>query len=244
MADRVKRLREIADAIARGDRSELTMRVPAEPDRDADLVVSWAADEIERLRNELAEAKEARDKAFATWKKLHNDTLNGYIRQEVEPLRRELAEARWLLNHAVTRETVTEWTQRRDAFLAADQPDAAQLWKPYRIGGEYGYWQCATPSGPYNFQAADEAAAIAVCKREKAAHQPPVAKVGCEREDGTLNIHAETETCEVCQPTITVRESPLLREGQMMMTAHPTAPAGASLVQCCREAAQGRRCCG
>jgi hypothetical protein len=49
MADRVKRLREIADAIARGDRSELTMRVPAEPDRDADLVVSWAADEIERL---------------------------------------------------------------------------------------------------------------------------------------------------------------------------------------------------
>jgi hypothetical protein len=26
-----------------------------------------------------------------------------------------------------------------------------------------------------------------------------VRRVGCEREDGTLNIHAESETCEVCR---------------------------------------------
>lgn len=44
------------------------------------------------------------------------------LEAEIVRLRRELAEARWLLNHAVTRETVAEWTQRRDAFLAADQP--------------------------------------------------------------------------------------------------------------------------
>ena len=34
---------------------------------------------------------------------------------------------------------------------------AIELWKPMRVGD---YWQCATPTGPYNFQAADEAAAI------------------------------------------------------------------------------------
>jgi hypothetical protein len=33
-------------------------------------------------------------------------------------------------------------------------------------------------------------------------HAPkfPPMKVGCERTDGTLNIHLESETCEVCQP--------------------------------------------
>jgi prephenate dehydrogenase len=45
---------------------------------------------------------------------------------ELERLRRELAEARWLLNHAVTRDTVAEWTQRRDAFLASDQPGVTE----------------------------------------------------------------------------------------------------------------------
>lgn len=63
MSDKVQRLREIVDAITKGNRDELTMRVPAEPDRDADLVISWAADEIERLRTECnnleAEARAA-----------------------------------------------------------------------------------------------------------------------------------------------------------------------------------------
>lgn len=47
-----KRLREIAHAIADGNANELTMRVPAEPGRDADLVVMSAADELDRLREE------------------------------------------------------------------------------------------------------------------------------------------------------------------------------------------------
>lgn len=29
---------------------------------------------------------------------------------------------------------------------------------------------------------------------------PDDPKVGCERPDGTLNIHSERETCEVCRP--------------------------------------------
>lgn len=44
------RLRELSKAIADGNRNELTMRVPAEPERDADLVLSTAADELTRLR--------------------------------------------------------------------------------------------------------------------------------------------------------------------------------------------------
>ena len=53
----VARLRELSHAVTQGPdaiRRECSMRVPAEPDRDADLVLSSAADEIERLRAEVA----------------------------------------------------------------------------------------------------------------------------------------------------------------------------------------------
>lgn len=52
----VKRLRELAHAVTLGPdgHHEFTMRVPAEPDRDADLVLSSAADEIDRLRARVA----------------------------------------------------------------------------------------------------------------------------------------------------------------------------------------------
>lgn len=56
MSDIVNRLRELADAVTRGRdavASEFTMSVPARPERDADLVLSAAADEIERLRATL-----------------------------------------------------------------------------------------------------------------------------------------------------------------------------------------------
>ena len=56
--DIIDRLHEIANAIADANYSELTMRIPAEPDRDADLVVSSAAREIARLRSELAEYRQ------------------------------------------------------------------------------------------------------------------------------------------------------------------------------------------
>lgn len=44
-------------------------------------------------------------------------------------------------------------------------PRALPLWWPYRVGD---YWQCATPTGPYNFQAPDELSAIGICERERA----------------------------------------------------------------------------
>jgi hypothetical protein len=52
----VGRLRQLADAVTQGRDAvarEFTMRVPAEPERDADLVLSKAADEIDRLRAEV-----------------------------------------------------------------------------------------------------------------------------------------------------------------------------------------------
>lgn len=55
-ANITNRLRELADAVTRGPdavASEFTMSVPARPERDADLVLSAAADEIERLRATL-----------------------------------------------------------------------------------------------------------------------------------------------------------------------------------------------
>lgn len=55
-ANITNRLRELADAVIRGPdavASEFTMSVPARPERDADLVLSAAADEIERLRATL-----------------------------------------------------------------------------------------------------------------------------------------------------------------------------------------------
>ena len=48
----VGRLRELAAAVTQGRESvarEFTMRVPAEPERDADLVLSTAADMLDRL---------------------------------------------------------------------------------------------------------------------------------------------------------------------------------------------------
>lgn len=186
--------------------------------KEGGQLATKAADMIERLERELAEARGLLREASEEWIDPH--AYDRVLPEFADKCRAFMARIDAFLtadvshssqNGAGLSRTVDAEQSPLDRmadnarelgldYTPADQPDAAQLWKPYRIGGEYGYWQCATPSGPYNFQAADEAAAIAVCKREKAAHQPPVAKVGCEREDGTLNIHAETETCEVCQP--------------------------------------------
>ena len=52
MSDIVERLRELSHAVTLGEkgRSEFTMRVPVDEERDADIVLSNAADEIESLR--------------------------------------------------------------------------------------------------------------------------------------------------------------------------------------------------
>ena len=53
--DLIARLRVIANAIADGNYSELTMRIPAEPDRDADIVVMRSALALESLEQQNAE---------------------------------------------------------------------------------------------------------------------------------------------------------------------------------------------
>lgn len=104
----VGRLRELAHAVTQGPdavRRETTMRVPAEPERDADLVLSAAADalesackraeywkaehiagnaEIDRLSNALAERQ-------AHWRDLSAEVerLNAAARES----RRRMAEA-------------------------------------------------------------------------------------------------------------------------------------------------------
>jgi hypothetical protein len=57
----IARLRELSKAVTTGREAvarEFTMRVPAEPLRDADLVLSTAADELERARRALQLAQE------------------------------------------------------------------------------------------------------------------------------------------------------------------------------------------
>lgn len=49
------RLRQLSHAVTEQDWSEFSMRVPVETQRDADVVLSVAADEIEALRDTVAE---------------------------------------------------------------------------------------------------------------------------------------------------------------------------------------------
>ena len=67
MTDITERLRELSKA--RWDKDawerETTVRIPAEPDRDIDLVLSNAAAEIDRLRARVAEFDALRQKAAA-----------------------------------------------------------------------------------------------------------------------------------------------------------------------------------
>ncbi len=60
---RAARLREIAKAIADGNDAELTMRVPAETERDADLVCGAAADSLTALL-EVYEAAKVLEAAY------------------------------------------------------------------------------------------------------------------------------------------------------------------------------------
>lgn len=57
MSDITNRLRELAHAVADQRWSEFSMRVPADHDRDADLVLVRAADEITQLRAKLDDAR-------------------------------------------------------------------------------------------------------------------------------------------------------------------------------------------
>lgn len=54
-----ERLKQLSDAVTKGwsCTSEFSMRVPAECDRDADLVLSEAANRLEQLQSELTAAR-------------------------------------------------------------------------------------------------------------------------------------------------------------------------------------------
>lgn len=65
---RVARLGQLSQNIAQMSThellSDLSMRVPADRDRDADLVIAWAAAELRRLRDALESTGDTRHKAL------------------------------------------------------------------------------------------------------------------------------------------------------------------------------------
>ena len=63
---------------------------------------------------------------------------------------------------------------QRYAATLPDSAPAAHFWIPRRIEGRWPYWQCATPNGPYSFQAISLDEAEAMCARERAAHEASV----------------------------------------------------------------------
>ncbi len=56
---RIVRLRELADAVSDRRMDEFTMRIPADHNRDADLVLSWAAERIAELEAAITLARTA-----------------------------------------------------------------------------------------------------------------------------------------------------------------------------------------
>lgn len=124
-ANITNRLRELADAVTRGPdavASEFTMSVPARPERDADLVLSAAADEIERLRNELRKSHEHQHEAeaLAGHYLVQRDDARDTLAAERERLRAELAEAVTALPQAIRNE--------RERCASACE-DEARLWE-------------------------------------------------------------------------------------------------------------------
>lgn len=73
MTDITERLRELSKA--RWDRDawerETTVRIPAEPDRDIDLVLASAAEQIDRLRARVAELEAAKVEPVA-WRGIND----------------------------------------------------------------------------------------------------------------------------------------------------------------------------
>lgn len=85
------RLRELSDAVTQGREAvarEFTMRVPAEPDRDADLVLSRAADDLDRQQAALSARDEALAEAAADIARCAGVNIEGDWREGCETCRR------------------------------------------------------------------------------------------------------------------------------------------------------------
>lgn len=101
VAEVVERIRELVHAITQGRESlmrEFTMRVPAEPKRDADLVLSAAAHLLEREHKARLEAERERDGMMTRWHMACDDY--GQMKERAETAERELAESERKLNIA------------------------------------------------------------------------------------------------------------------------------------------------
>jgi hypothetical protein len=46
-----------------------------------------------------------------------------------------------------------------------------EFYIPHPVNEAWPYWQCATPFGPYNFQAADIVEACSICDRERLSNE-------------------------------------------------------------------------
>ena len=119
MSDLVNRLRELADAVTCGRdavASEFTMSIPARPERDADLVLSAAADEIERLRATL----ERQQLSYEREREIDQDEIER-LRNELRKSHEHQHEAEALAGHYLV--------QRDDArdALAAERERCAQV---------------------------------------------------------------------------------------------------------------------
>ncbi len=104
----------------------------------------------------------------------------------VETLTQQVAELTWNFDKLKLR-----FEQRTGEMLVAEQQrDAAHA--ALRKYGRHTF-ECSTIGG-YGYPCS--------CGLDAAlaASAPQKRLVGCERADGTLNIHAESETCEICAP--------------------------------------------
>jgi len=94
-----KRLIALSDAAANRDWNEFSMRVPAEPERDADLVLTSAAQELVSLAEENARLRESAQQiereCLEAWKQAtHSRSCAKVAEAERDALKARIAEAK------------------------------------------------------------------------------------------------------------------------------------------------------
>jgi len=87
----VNRLNELSDAAAKGNWGEFSMHVPANPNRDADLVLADVAVKITRLTARVQELE--REKLALTAERDHAALLQRRAEAELAAVRKRIAES-------------------------------------------------------------------------------------------------------------------------------------------------------